>query len=98
MLCWGALGVSEPVPCSQLVGAVSLQPPGEQQLCAGAGCAVLPAWSKSCLSLGDPAGICRVVTALGQGVSRAVFAPRVSVLCEGTVQSQRLTSRGTWLC
>lgn len=28
-----------------------LSPPGEQQPCAGAGCAVLPAWNKSCLRL-----------------------------------------------
>lgn len=75
MLCCGALGVSEPIPCSQLVEDVSLEP-WEQQLCAGAGCALLPAWNKSCLSLGDPGGLCWVLTALGQGDEQGCVCPQ----------------------
>lgn len=50
MLCCRALGVSQPIPCSQLLQDVSLEPTWR----TAAGCAVLPAWNKSCLSLGDP--------------------------------------------
>lgn len=64
MLCWGAGGASEPIPCSQLVENLSLEPTWR----TAAVC-----WSRMCCAacleqvLPEPGGICWVVTALGQG-------------------------------
>lgn len=96
MLCWGAGGASEPIPCSQLVENLSLEPTWR----TAAVC-----WSRMCCAacleqvLPEPGG--NLVGSAGwsrhwdRGMSRAVFASSISVLCEGTVQLQRVTSQDT---
>lgn len=70
MLCWGLWGVLSQFPALSWLKMCLSSSPGEQQLRAGAGCAVLPAWST------DPAGICRVVTAQGQGGEQGCVCPQ----------------------
>lgn len=56
MLCWEAVGVSEPIPHSRLAKTHLSSPAGsEWQPRAGAGCAVLHVGNKSCLSPVEPA-------------------------------------------
>lgn len=58
-------------------------------------------WSRMCCAaclgqtLGDPGGLCWGVPALGQGVTGLCLPPGSLFL---TVQSQRGTSQGTWVC
>lgn len=71
---------SEPIPCSQLVEDVSLEPTWRTP-------AVLEQDVLSCLSLGGILGGPAECSQLwDRGMSRAVFAPRISVPCEGSVQ------------